>query len=255
LYRADDWNLATPLKTCSLLVEQHDNQLLLIFRHLQNPDDPSSMIVFAQANIDLSATEKKLTMEYFVENVVDSSRYFVVRIIDEKSGREARIGFGFRDRDEATDFRESLNYYVKSIKRQQEAAEAALQFADQTADGGLAAKLSLNEGEKIHINIGNKGEFKKTTISKTPEGKDSHKDEGKKGTRMLLKKPPPAPALNKDVSISFGDIDINANTDKEASSTGAMGEASTAEDDLGNVEEDEDDIFGDFEDASEAKDN
>jgi len=120
LVRADDWNLSEPLKTCSLLVEQHGHVLLLIFRFLQKEDDPNSLTVFAKAQIDVTAKDnaQKLSMEYFVESVVDSSRYFVVRIVDDKSGREARIGFGFRDRDEATDFREALNFYQKSIRRE-----------------------------------------------------------------------------------------------------------------------------------------
>ena len=161
----------------------------------------------------------------------------MVRILDEKTGREARIGFGFRDRDEATDFRESLNYYVKSLRRDEEAAEAMHHYEDN-----LGAKLSLQDGEKIHLNLGiKKGEVKKSTITKssTPATPD-----GTKKSPILLKKPPPAPKLDKDVSISFGDIDINAieGDAPDASSTAALGEASSAGDD---------DIWQDFEDAQD----
>lgn len=245
IFSAEDWNLANPLKTCSLLVEQHGDKLHILFRHLQNPDDPSSITLFAQTKIDLTktidnnnnkgTTKKQLSMEYFVEDVVDSSRYFVVRIIDERSGREARIGFGFRDREEATDFRESLNYFVKSLKREEEAAEAIHHAED------LAANLSLQEGEKIHINLGNKG-GSKSTISKTPD-KDKKKSDG--SGPFLLKKPPPAPVLNKDVSISFGEIDLNAGARAvDASSTAALGEISSADDD--------EDEWQDFEDGKAA---
>ena len=190
--RADDWNLAAPLKTCSLLVEQHGDVLLLLFR-IQNPDDPNLTTLFAKAKIDLATTTtdksgKKLSLEYFVESVVDSSRYFVVRILDERNGREAHIGFGFRDRDEATDFRESLNFYQKSIRRKEEAAEAMKQFSD---DNNISAtKLSLDEGEKIHINLGGKSKGgSKSTISKTPDKKITHRriaDAAQKASRGSL---------------------------------------------------------------------
>ena len=248
-------------------MEQHGDVLFLLFRFLQTPDDPSSIAVFAKAKIDLSATNaggKKLSMEYFVESVVDSSRYFVVRILDESSGREARIGFGFRDREEATDFRESLNFYQKSIRRKEEAAEAAKHFANDSDSAAATAKLSLGEGEKIHINLG-KGKSKKSTITKsTPD-----KAPGSTGKPMLLKKPPPAggatgatvapavktpasPVLQKDVSISFGEIDINAVVSgHEDSSTAALGDLSSADDGLDTqADDDEEDEFGDFEQAA-----
>jgi hypothetical protein len=224
------------------VVEQHGDHLYLFFRYLQKPDDPTSITLFAEAKIDVTKknpqTNSKFSLEYFVENVVDSSRYFVIRIIDEKSGREARIGFGFRDREEATDFRESLNYYVRSVKRKEEAAEV-MHHADD-----LGSNLSLQEGEKIHINLGSK---KKSTIitkddkekKKSPDGSTS----SPKKTPLLLKKPPPAPKLNPDVSISFGDLDLGSDdlSGRGDTSSAAVGDLSTADDD--------DDEWNDFEDA------
>ena len=234
--------MAAPLKTCSLLVEQHGDTLHLNFQHLQNPDDPSSLTLFAQAKIDLKKGDKMLSMEYFVESVVDSSRYFVVRIIDEKSGREARIGFGFRDREEATDFRESLQYYARSLKRQEEAAEA-MHHADD-----LAKELNLQEGEKIHINLGSKGGAK-STISKAKPKSDGATPK----KPMLLKKPPPAasPGMNKDVSISFGDMHIgdDGSSKHEDASSAAVGDLSRGDFDI-----EDDDEWGDFEDAEGSKD-
>jgi len=282
LVRADDWNLSEPLKTCSLLVEQHGHVLLLIFRFLQKEDDPNSLTVFAKAQIDVTAKDnaQKLSMEYFVESVVDSSRYFVVRIVDDKSGREARIGFGFRDRDEATDFREALNFYQKSIRREEEASEAMKQLEATTT---AAAKLSLSEGEKIHINLGGNNKNEKSTIvsSKSSPGKEGNSSSSSNGASpvllkkpppaaapMLLKKPPPAaaaaadapaktPTLNKGVSISFGGIDISADHERAAKesnlstvSAGGLSSEEDALDAIENVANDgvdvDDDEFEDF---------
>lgn len=57
-------------------------------------------------------------MEHYVQQVGDSSRYFAVRVTDEKGGREAVIGLGFRERDEAADFRQCLINYSNAIARE-----------------------------------------------------------------------------------------------------------------------------------------
>ena len=248
-FSAEDWNLANPLKTCSLLVEQHGDKLHLIFRFLQNESDGTSWSIFAVSKIDLKREEngKRLSLEYFCENVVDSSRYFVVRIADERTGREARIGFGFRDRDEATDFREALQYYKKSILRDTEGESTLHSQYD-----GLADKLTLGEGEKIHINLGTKAKRTTGSDSTTPDKKKSGISPG----GLLLKKPPPAPSLERNVSISFGDIDLNADANRKVgdeSSTAALGEVSSEDGDATEEQQDEDDIWQDFEDASEQK--
>ena len=47
--------------------------------------------------------------------VGDSSRYFVVRVSDEKGERETLLGLGFRERDEAADFRAAISHYVNAV--------------------------------------------------------------------------------------------------------------------------------------------
>ena len=54
------------------------------------------MTVFAKADYDPAKPS--------VEAVLDSSRYFVVRVEDSGSGRRAYIGMGFLERTDSFDF-------------------------------------------------------------------------------------------------------------------------------------------------------
>lgn len=120
-YRADGWPLTKPLQCVSLRVERRGDVLLLIFTYTHGDVGPKSQQkLFALCPIDIvnqSDSEKK-TMGHFVEAVVDSTRYFVVRVKDEKADREALIGLGFRDREEAGDFRMALAKYESDIRRE-----------------------------------------------------------------------------------------------------------------------------------------
>ena len=53
-----------------------------------------------------------------MQPVGDSSRYFAVRVMDEKDGREAVLGLGFREREEAEDFSQCLINYQNAIARE-----------------------------------------------------------------------------------------------------------------------------------------
>ena len=176
--RAEDWNLANPLQTCSLLVERRGDQLVLEFFTLEGK-------LFAQSLVDCSmkegSDEPPKRIQHWLEQVVDSSRYFTLRIVGGQ-GREATIGFGFRDRDQATDLRESMQHYEKAMRREQEVANQAhstLQFHIP----------KLAEGEKIHVKT---GKLSENGSPKTARQSDESSD-GKRKTVPLLKKPPPSP--------------------------------------------------------------
>lgn len=234
-HHADDWNLATPLETCSLLVLRQDSALLV--RLLSNKQKQGGPIgatdshLFAQCKIqlDLSSSPSATTtqnsknksspkpqMEHWVEAVVDSSRYFVIRISDESTKREAHIGIGFRERNDAMNFKMSLNEYENAIRKecmvsdiqqqQQEQQDDNLDGTTNTTtstsssegDGAnndndttnstslpMVSNLSLKEGEKIHVNI--KG--KKSTRTRKTTDKVTGGGSGLKPP-MLLRKPP-----------------------------------------------------------------
>ena len=96
--------------------------MLLIFTYTHGDEGAiGQQKLFALCPIDIvnQTDVAKQKIEHFVEAVLDSTRYFVVRVKDEKADREALIGLGFRDRSEAGDFRAALSKYENDIKKEQ----------------------------------------------------------------------------------------------------------------------------------------
>ncbi|GAA5810078.1 hypothetical protein MFLAVUS_003496 [Mucor flavus] len=85
-----------------------------------------------------------------VEAVLDSSRYFVLKI--ESEGRHAFIGMGFQERTDAFDFNVALQDFVKQLRAEKEAIDRATH-----ADTTPKKDYSLKEGQTINITIGNVG--------------------------------------------------------------------------------------------------
>jgi Protein of unknown function (DUF1681) len=159
--------------------------------------------VFAQAVIDcsvqisspsgaaneLSATQlqhqQQRKIQHWIEGTIDSSRYFTLRISN--GGREALIGFGFRDRDQAIDLRESLQHYEASMRREYEAS--TMNSNDNTASTTSKYTIPrLADGERIHIRTGKSGDNIKSTKSKSKTTDSPTKSD----RPILLKKPPPS---------------------------------------------------------------
>lgn len=113
-HRADEWNLRKPMQQCSLRIERRGDVLLVVFSFQKEGSKGSSL--FALCKIDLVKSGN--SMDHYVQPVGDSSRYFVVRVTDEKGGREAIIGLGFREREEAADFSQCLINYYNAIARE-----------------------------------------------------------------------------------------------------------------------------------------
>ena len=110
-------------------------------------EDPSNGQLFAAA---------PYTMTGVVEQVLDSSRFFAIRVEGE-GGRKAVLGIGFEERSEAFDFSVSLQEVRKTLgidddaksggKKPQKTAEKVQEKRD----------FSLKEGETIKVNFGSKG--------------------------------------------------------------------------------------------------
>lgn len=108
--------------------------------------DPATGDLFAQCLIPKGEHEK------YVERVVDSSRYFVLKI--SKGDRHTFIGIGFEDRNDAFDFNCSLSDFKSTWGERKE--------EETVAEQAPTKDLSFKEGEKITIKLaGMSGEKKK----------------------------------------------------------------------------------------------
>ena len=123
-HRADEWNLRKPLQECSLRIERRGDILLVVFTYKKEGSPPA---LFAVCKVDPVNTG--MPVEHWVQPVGDSSRFFAIRVTDEKGGREAVIGLGFREREEAEDFTQCIVNYQNAIVR--ERMERANEMANQ----------------------------------------------------------------------------------------------------------------------------
>ncbi|CAH1439600.1 unnamed protein product [Lactuca virosa] len=111
-------------------------------------EDPNSGDLFAACFVYPGQRESA------VESVLDSSRYFVLKIED-GTGKHAFIGLGFTERNEAFDFNVALSDHEKYVKREIE------KDADEASDESHinihpAVNHRLKEGETIRITVKNK---------------------------------------------------------------------------------------------------
>ena len=133
-YRAADWKLDQPEWTCRMRIVSQNNKVLIKL------EDKISGNLFAKAPIDTYPGVA-------IEAVTDSSRYFVLRIMDD-SGRKAFIGIGFQDRGDSFDFNVALQDHFKQVKTEQELS--------QNTEPQPKLDLGFKEGQTFTIKLGNK---------------------------------------------------------------------------------------------------
>ena len=101
--------------------------------------DPNTGTLFAQCPLDNDKPELS------VEPVVDSSRYFVLRVSD-GSGRSAFLGIGFLERSDAFEFNVTLQDHVKRLKNEVEAAKVASEPPPAAKDLSLSGSIKISVG-------------------------------------------------------------------------------------------------------------
>ncbi|KAJ6808977.1 uncharacterized protein M6B38_163880 [Iris pallida] len=89
-----------------------------------------------------------------VEPVINSSRYFVLRVEENIGGRlrHAFIGIGFRERTQAYDFQAALYDHMKYLNKKKTAEEMEQHYQKTSS-----VDYSLKEGETLVLQINNNG--------------------------------------------------------------------------------------------------
>jgi len=118
-----------------------------------------------------------------VEPVLDSSRYFVLRVEDPSSHRHAFLGMGFQERSEAFDFNASLQDHDRRVKDEQELARRREEEKTRPA-----VDYSLHSGQTIHVEL----KAKPATGTGTPAKPAASTASGVKFTESGALLPPPS---------------------------------------------------------------
>ncbi|XP_058095639.1 uncharacterized protein At1g03900-like isoform X2 [Magnolia sinica] len=128
-----------------------------------------------------------------VEPVIDSSRYFVLRVEENIGGRlrHAFIGIGFRERTQAYDFQAALHDHMKYLNKKKTAEEMEQHYQKTSS-----VDYSLKEGETLVLQIKNKGSrsSKSTFFEQGLNNLSLEEKANMKEPTICLKPPPPPPA-------------------------------------------------------------
>ncbi|KAG5179425.1 hypothetical protein JKP88DRAFT_326905 [Tribonema minus] len=181
-HRAEEWGLENPALTGFMRISQLDDQSLVTLALTLKEAGAEYAVRWCLVKMfvppkegDLGAAAQLFAtccirvgggrfLQHFVEHVMDSSRYFVLRCEDQAgSGRVAYVGVGFRERSTAFDFKAALDDYVRSVQRQQQAERLRdrANSVDAAEDGSSEQRaplppvpdLSLHAGQKIHLSL------------------------------------------------------------------------------------------------------
>ena len=129
---------------------QNNNLLSIRLYNYKNAasmaDNDDNLVLFGECPIEVQPKGSILTLFetyncltdsligdiiQFVDAVIDSSRYYVIRLKDPNSTRTTLIGIGFRDRETSFDFKNILNEFVRYIDRMAQAEKLANEVGDK----------------------------------------------------------------------------------------------------------------------------
>jgi hypothetical protein len=175
-HRATDWD-KNPVWKGRMRVVERNSQCRILLEHDDKPGIFGTCPVHSDPNKPPA-----------FEPVLDSSRYFVLRLEDGK-GNYAYIGIAFNTRDEAFEFKVALRDYTKS-------AEAEDEIKKDKAAGKTQPSVDYSLKGSIKLG-GNVGSNKKPSSKKykdedeDDEDDDNEEDGSGKGLSGLSLAPPP----------------------------------------------------------------
>lgn len=239
-YRADEWNVNKWAWEGTLKVISKGEECIIKL------EDKTTGELYARAFLRNGEPHP-------VESVIDSSRYFVLRVEENIDGRirHAFIGIGFRERTQAYDFQAALHDHMKYLNKKKTAEEMEQQYETSSS-----VDYSLKEGETLVLQIKNKSrQGAKSTFFE--RGLNNLSIEGKSDTKepsICIKPPPPPPAALSPINSPKSRANLPANISPEETS---KDEARNANEEEGQVPPDNqsaedvpDDDFGDFQIAA-----
>ncbi|GFP79148.1 adaptin ear-binding coat-associated protein 2 [Phtheirospermum japonicum] len=174
-----------------------------------------------------------------VETVIDSSRYFVLRVEENIGGRlrHAFIGIGFRERTEAYDFQAALHDHMKYLNKKKTAEEMEQQY-QQTS----SVDYSLKDGETLVLQLKNKGGGGSIKSKFFEQGGGisnlSLDDKGKNTeTSVSIKLPPPPAPLSPVAASECSETKVSeSETPQLQKSEPSMEKEAAADDDFGDFQ-------------------
>ncbi|CAI9757251.1 unnamed protein product [Fraxinus pennsylvanica] len=179
-YRADEWNVNKWAWEGTLKVISRGEECIVRL------EDKETGELYARAFLRDGEPHP-------VEPVIDSSRYFVLRVEENIDGRlrHAFIGIGFRERPEAYDFQAALHDHMKYLNKKKTAEEMEQQHQNISS-----VDYSLKDGETLVLQLKNKGSGNlKTKFFEQGLNNLSLDDKGtKKESAGGMKLPPPPSA-------------------------------------------------------------
>ncbi|KAH8099596.1 hypothetical protein BXZ70DRAFT_1008997 [Cristinia sonorae] len=184
-HRAQEWgDLGQPLWKGRMRIIERSSGVAIQF------EDATSGELFAKADYDPAKP--------CVEAVLDSSRYFVVRVED--NGKRAYIGMGFLERTDSFDFNVALQDYTKRWRALQNPQSAEENKPSPHVPAGPKKDYSLKDGQTFSINIPGRKSNNSATATSTfdllggsSSASSSSTSSGGGGGFPLLPPPPSAP--------------------------------------------------------------
>eukprot|EP00877_Chromochloris_zofingiensis_P004251 jgi/Chrzof1/13827/Cz08g14020.t1 len=194
-HRAELWNVDKWFKEVKLRVVRCRDDLYVRL------EDQESGELFAECPLPSDGTP----LTTVVEAVVDSSRYFVLKVVDRASHKHAFMGLGFRERSQASNFTAALDDYRQFLRRQREAEQMKQRFdaardEEQPATADEQAlplpDYSLKPGQTIKLKLSNSIKRQDPSSDTSPPSLSTRVvlPAATPDTAGLLKLPPPPPA-------------------------------------------------------------
>ncbi|XP_057509414.1 uncharacterized protein At1g03900-like isoform X1 [Actinidia eriantha] len=176
-YRADEWNVNKWAWEGTLKVVSKGEDCIIRL------EDKTTGELYARAFLRDGEPHP-------VEPVIDSSRYFVLRIEENIGGRlrHAFIGIGFRERTDAYDFQAALHDHMKYLDKKKTAEEMEQQYQNASS-----VDYSLKDGVTLVLRLKNQTSGRSKFFEQGLNNLSLEEKGDQKMSTIGIKPPPPPP--------------------------------------------------------------